>query len=53
MCTLRTLLNRKKSTSIKSVMTKEDIVNTLNHLDTVKKVINRPVQVVCVNDCLL
>lgn len=29
-------------------MTKEDLVNTVNQLDTIKKVINRPVQVVCI-----
>lgn len=39
-------LNRRKSTSIKLVMTKEDLVNMLNQLDAIKKVINRPVQVI-------
>ena len=29
-------------------MTKEDLVNTVSQLDTIKKVLNRPVQVVCI-----
>lgn len=39
------IFNRKKSTNIKLVMTKEDLLNALNQLDIIKKVINRPVQV--------